>query len=234
MSHYQITPDTHQQTALHNGESRCQRRSRFDRRFIRQALNHSHPLWPLLKQNSVPRRRQHRHRFHKTTHGKTQRSWIFFLYGKVVCFNIFFQARSFVGRGKPASLSTGGELCQAKSSEEQVRIPSFSISCEMCRKRVECADTKCVEIFLKLYQMIGKSENGTKDHGLEWLKMADLPILPLSGIVGYPTTQHLAKEDFFILLHHCQWYIGLHHAFGHDNYMTIMIVTIMALVCIYS
>ena len=74
MSHYQITPDTHQQTALHNGESRCQRRSRFDRRFIRQALNHSHPLWPLLKQNSVPRRRQHRHRFHKTTHGKTQRS----------------------------------------------------------------------------------------------------------------------------------------------------------------
>ena len=149
-------------------------------------------------------------------------------------FQYFFQARSFVGRGKPASLSTGGELCQAKSSEEQVRIPSFSISCEMCRKRVECADTKCVEIFLKLYQMIGKSENGTKDHGLEWLKMADLPILPLSGIVGYPTTQHLAKEDFFIFLHHCQWYIGLHHAFGHDNHMTIMIVTIMALVCIYS
>ena len=32
-------------------------------RFIRQALNQTHPLWPLLKQNSVPRHRQHRHRF---------------------------------------------------------------------------------------------------------------------------------------------------------------------------
>ena len=147
----------------------------------------------------------------------------YFFPGKVVCWEK--QAGQLVNWWRALS----GQEQRGTGSDSFV----FNILWNVPKRGRMCRHEMCRDIS-KTLPMIGKSENGTKDHGLEWLKMADLPILPLSGIVGYPTTQHLAKEDFFILLHHCQWYIGLHHAFGHDNYMTIMIVTIMALVCIYS
>ena len=50
-----------------HGENWCDNPPDYPQTFIRQAINSSHPLWSLLKQNSKPQLHQHHHH-HRQSH----------------------------------------------------------------------------------------------------------------------------------------------------------------------